>query len=1033
MLVLVVGSGVVLAKDIPEVTPEQKLKLATGIDVKTPEADLQLSWTNFKKLRILGNIGADYDQYQYYIVKREYSNGYKYNIYKVGDKWDSIKIVDINNKEITPGDLEKIKVEYIEGLDWSKTIEDRDSDVGWDFTRGDIYDDANTEDSVIRETMFIADGHTETYTKIDNKENGGIYLDSTQLNSFQNFKKIGADEEGYSYYKITHDDEDGNEVNKIIAVEDDGFGYDYVWINEKKDIKSLDDIGTKDTWLGINDQGPGYDWTVAEFYGKYGDNIKEANENYYNYNLRVLRVKELEADKKITEEYANNMISELKAKYNPSVGSYKDQTSALNFNEFDKEFLGIEYDNIEELDTEQDTILVNEETKSYEEQKSEFVKQKSTGKLLDEGGKAHYFVEGKETDRQAYLDYNPLGDKQNLITPTQEVDDSLAKRLGLIKESSETTGDKNFLSGSTESEKEYYYVEFNGVSDVYGDPNTIQEIKQFRGKPGYIIETLKPEQYDFVKKIKQSHKDAEISFNNGLVELKYEDKELMITKTRDTDGNIVEKKVNSEGETFTIIKPKKGDSEIKFNEIPLPPYSTKFKFTKDGLTYNGRPIKRSYVDGDEKWFEYTDDKPGFVRFAGDVVLEKDETGKIDIFVKDKKFSSLTKEQSENMKLDAVNTDFIKNLPSMLKIAKNNRISWDDLLLNEKEETLIFESEEITISYDKSNNNVIFEQGEREKESAYSKITYDENGNVIETAIKKEGENEVTIMKFEKTKDGPDTLIFKDFKYTLEKQKNIEMWCLGPTCINLVDGKVYTRVSAAGKDDIYEPCESKNCEDLAEAIKEHIEKKRVAEGGPNNREKTAIRTFNVLEASQRGIGKLLSLFFDDDEWVGWRNTIDDLFCSTVLFGGKDCWVSEVCDKYGDKHYDGSLIMETPGSNLNPAAHVEGERHDLSFREEGQTKGEYLYKLSYAVKNPDNSGQKIAFIVELRKGRSKPLRLNNETIVVGEGDIHSKAGKKIHVEYMNQSYNKICLVFPGGIQSRKDETINELCNDIVPVLG
>ena len=64
---------------------------ATNLNIEEPEDDLQLSWESFNNLQILGNIGADQDQYHYYVAKQEYEdNPDQYHILRVGDKEDSI-------------------------------------------------------------------------------------------------------------------------------------------------------------------------------------------------------------------------------------------------------------------------------------------------------------------------------------------------------------------------------------------------------------------------------------------------------------------------------------------------------------------------------------------------------------------------------------------------------------------------------------------------------------------------------------------------------------------------------------------------------------------------------------------------------------------------------------------------------------------------------------------------------------------------------------------------------------------------------
>ena len=154
-----------------------------------------------------------------------------------------------------------------------------------------------------------------------------------------------------------------------------------------------------------------------------------------------------------------------------------------------------------------------------------------------------------------------------------------------------------------------------------------------------------------------------------------------------------------------------------------------------------------------------------------------------------------------------------------------------------------------------------------------------------------------------------------------------------TCFNLDDGKFY-KVDG----DTFKKCDDCGSK---EELSKLLEERRVNNGGPTSAEKRGIYHFSALESAQTGAGKLFGLFMSDESLAKWRNTVDNFFCSTVLFGGKDCWVSKICGEYTDKTYDGSLIIETPGGMLDTAAHVEGERQDLLFVEEGVEKEEYLY--------------------------------------------------------------------------------------------
>ena len=83
------------------------------------------------------------------------------------------------------------------------------------------------------------------------------------------------------------------------------------------------------------------------------------------------------------------------------------------------------------------------------------------------------------------------------------------------------------------------------------------------------------------------------------------------------------------------------------------------------------------------------------------------------------------------------------------------------------------------------------------------------------------------------------------------------------------------------------------------------------------------------------------------------------------------------------------------------------------------------------NPEEADDEITFNVKLIGEQA--LQLYEADIVVEEGDTFSRAGKNVLVEYSDVRYDRICIIFRGGIHKKAGESVNGICNDIVPIIG
>ncbi|MBR9700066.1 hypothetical protein GOV09_06420 [Candidatus Woesearchaeota archaeon] len=499
----------------------------------------------------------------------------------------------------------------------------------------------------------------------------------------------------------------------------------------------------------------------------------------------------------------------------------------------------------------------------------------------------------------------------------------------------------------------------------------------------------------------------------------------------------VSKVKEEESGEYTLITEYKNNKVVKrtlmhgTNPIDLHGNTkVKFKSTKDGpiLTYNGREIEpHENSEAGAEWFKFTDGKPGMLRFIGDIIIEQDETGTTTISKEGSKEKTiLDSEQSQRIIGNGdFSADFGRNLPQMLTVAELNRMDRRDL--TRVDDTLITDGAEISLD----GNQIVVTEGTRAADGEFEHFdaitTYnkDDKGNLHIDQIELL-EDDIIVFSMKSTTESGNPafeIVGENIAgtYVRETKDNIVMYCMNP-CFNVEDGKFYDKQS----DGSYKECE--DCEEQEKNLGKILEKHRVASGGPNNREQTAITTFNILESAQTGIGKLLSLFMSDEDLAEWRQGVDDFFCSTVLFGGTDCWVSEICSGWTDKVGSSTLLIDHPGGVTVPIAHIEGEVQEAIYFNDSQQQADYIYKFSYGVRNPTDSGRTIEFNVILRGDET--VQMYDENYIINEGETFSKSGTDPVVQDSTTFYHEICLVFPSGVANHNGDTVTELCNDIVP---
>ncbi len=545
-----------------------------------------------------------------------------------------------------------------------------------------------------------------------------------------------------------------------------------------------------------------------------------------------------------------------------------------------------------------------------------------------------------------------------------------------------------------------------------------------------------------------------------------ENKDGMLVQERrytDAESNVIKSEISTSLDKYTITEELDADGETTSKWIQIEdqnngqsiPIGTdvklelKKKKTTTELRYKGKAIEIKDLRGERKgvWFEYEKGK-GLVRFVGNgVVYEQDAEGQTTISQKGEPKFFLNEEQSERFGVNKASDEFLSDLPtSFFTAAENSRISWDDLRYDTTEgtESLVSKDGQYAI-FRSDESSIVLQEFEDIYNQEGTATVYEKNSQGTWDAIRIEpiegdfSEEGIQVVIHNKRgcltdecKEG-EVLYTESVEvlgdgvsgtYTYEDVNGHGFYCDEDRCFNLDDGKFYTK----NDEDKVERCTNEDCQRLEEKVSKELERSRVRNGGPNNVEKRALGTFQFLEASSTGFGKLAAtLFMSDESLAQWRANVDDFLCSTVIGGGTECWTSLMCSEYADKIPDSTLVIETASGLLEPAAHVEGERQDLSFVDGGNESNEFLYKLSFGVRNPLNSEKTLKVNVEL-SGEETTL-LYDEYQSVAQDDTFSRSGDNILIQYSDKRYNQICLVFKEAISKGDGTSVSRVCNSIV----
>jgi len=213
------------------------------------------------------------------------------------------------------------------------------------------------------------------------------------------------------------------------------------------------------------------------------------------------------------------------------------------------------------------------------------------------------------------------------------------------------------------------------------------------------------------------------------------------------------------------------------------------------------------------------------------------------------------------------------------------------------------------------------------------------------------------------------------------------------------------------------------------------------GPPSGNNKAADKKLNPVANGVSSVSSFLSQQYPSLAGLGgllmgdllseWKATVNKAFCDTVILGGKDCWVSKICGLSPENAGgDGTLVSSQYNNGTYTysfIAHIEGQRSEPATNVvNGVSETSYLYKITYAIKNPDKSepnGYQLRFFYG---GGSYDWFPSFQPFQKGAYIIR-KGGNPV-LAYSTRFYHSVCLIFQKPVEINGDSR-QQVCNRIV----
>jgi len=191
----------------------------------------------------------------------------------------------------------------------------------------------------------------------------------------------------------------------------------------------------------------------------------------------------------------------------------------------------------------------------------------------------------------------------------------------------------------------------------------------------------------------------------------------------------------------------------------------------------------------------------------------------------------------------------------------------------------------------------------------------------------------------------------------------------------------------------------------------------------------------------GLAGYSSLFMDSETLQAWRESVDRAFATLYL--GTDYWSSKICASKIETGSDNLAYVETPDGLIGVAAHIEGEKVDMTNPLNNTQR--YIYKIDYFVQNHESSvvssgfrknDKKMKFNVEVR-GSGGNKEIYSQDIELATGEIKKISKDEMIVKESSHQYDKVCIVFKTPIRtigsSFATESKDEICNKFSKYTG
>lgn len=195
----------------------------------------------------------------------------------------------------------------------------------------------------------------------------------------------------------------------------------------------------------------------------------------------------------------------------------------------------------------------------------------------------------------------------------------------------------------------------------------------------------------------------------------------------------------------------------------------------------------------------------------------------------------------------------------------------------------------------------------------------------------------------------------------------------------------------------------------------------------------------------GLSGLTSSWWGEEDWyVDWVEGVQEFFCDTVVFGGIDCWVSEICQNDeipADPDTSGYLML----TNGNVGAWIQAEKSAAEIPVECNSTGGcssayecraglcydgdspatmYMYKLTYYLANPEEEDVMYHTVCTDEAGSNcfwsmDPSSPDASFSAIQPGQSMSFFGSTAFPLYSEENYAKFCLRFSPPIRAMSGE--------------